>query len=192
MNKEYLGDSYDLVKRFWSENLRSVAQLYACPKFVPQTIQPDYTTLTSIPILNPDRLPERPFGIMLDPHTGIPLPVEGSADASASHVSLSYILQINEKFRPLYMICFDQSYHRSHELCKAKQLEQKREFLRGRGIGSFYYNSHAPFLFMAEDEENLRAVRSRLLSRGIPERRLELRCKRRSCTCSSEMSSGEP
>ncbi len=42
-------------------------------------------------------------------------------------------------------------------------MEKNREFLQGLGINSFYYHSHAPFLFMADKKEILMAVRNRLV-----------------------------
>jgi hypothetical protein len=171
----YLGDSYDIVKRFWSESLYPVAPLFAHPRFVPAGIRTRYTAVTSIPILNTDKLPDSPFGLLLDPHTGIPLPSESPTQVSASHASLPFIVQVNEQLRPTYMICFDQSYHRRHDLKRREQLEKKREFLEGAGISSFYYDSHAPFLFMAGTAENLTAVRSRLVSLGVPPERFVLR-----------------
>lgn len=174
----YLGDSYDLVKRFWAESLRQVAPLYAHPRFVPLGIRAQYTSVTSIPVLDTNELPHGLFGVLLDPHTGIPQPSESSTEATASHATLPFITQVNERLRPAYMICFDQSYHRRHEFSRPEQLEKKQEFLRRRGIGSFYYDSHAPFLFMAEEAKTLDAVRSRLISLGVPRERFELRVKR--------------
>jgi hypothetical protein len=131
--------------------------------------------VTSIPVLDTDKLPDGPFGLLLDPHTGIPLPAESQDKATASHAPLPFIVQVNERLRPAYMICFDQSYYRRHDLKRRKQLEQKREFLQGAGISSFYYDSHAPFLVMAGTAENLTAVRSRLVSLGVPKARFVLR-----------------
>jgi hypothetical protein len=51
----YLGDSYDIVKRFWSESLRAVAPLLAHPRFVPADIRMQYTSVTSIPVLDTDK-----------------------------------------------------------------------------------------------------------------------------------------
>ncbi|HKQ53936.1 MAG TPA: hypothetical protein VJT74_16290 [Pyrinomonadaceae bacterium] len=184
MKKIYLGDSYDIVKRFWAKSLRPVAPLDAHPRFVPEDIRTKYTAVTSIPVLDTDRLPERPFGLFLDPNTGIPLPSESKTKATAAHAPLRFIVQLNEELRPTYIICFDQSYHRSHELTKAGQLEQKREVLRGHGLYSFYYVSHAPFLFAAEEPKILTEVRRRLVSRGIPRRRL------RACLVKPKISPG--
>jgi hypothetical protein len=179
MREIYLGDSFDIVKRFWAESLRPVAPLYAHPRFVPAAIRTPYTAVTAIPVLDPDRLPEGRFGLLLDPHTGIPLPAESPAEPSGSHAPLAFIVAVNGALRPAYMICFDQSYHRRHELTKPEQLERKRAFLQTRGIGSFYYHSHAPFLFMAERAESLAAVRDRLVALGVPQERFAPRSNRR-------------
>jgi hypothetical protein len=171
MKGAYLGDSYDIVKRFWSESLQTVAPLYAHPRFVPADIHVRYTAVTTIPILKNGKPPEGSFGLLLDPHTGIPLPAEDPAEVNAAHAPLQFIVRVNEQLRPAYMICFDQSYHRHHELSRLEQLERKREFLQKRGVGSFYYYSHAPFLFMAAKVETLTAVLSRLISLGVPQER---------------------
>ncbi len=171
MREKYLGDSYDIVKRFWRESLEQIAPLYAHPRFVPGAIRTQYTATTSIPIL--DSNPSERFGILLDPHTGIPLPDASLNGATASHATLPFIVALNEELRPAYMICFDQSYHRKHPLTKKEQRDMKRAFLRKQGIGSFYYVSHAPFLFLGSHAEFLQAVRKRLVEVGIPKIRFE-------------------
>ncbi len=87
MRELYLGDSYDLIKRFWSESLRSIAPLYAHPRFVPSGIRTQYAQVTGISVF--DAPPLGPFGILLDPPTGIPLPSESANGATASHASQS-------------------------------------------------------------------------------------------------------
>lgn len=175
MRDIYLGDSFDVVKRFWAESLTPVARLYAHPRFIPLSIRGRYTAMTTIAVLDPDKPPDGRFGLLFDPHTGIPLPATSPAEASASHAPLSFIIGTNAALRPEYMICFDQSYHRRHELTTSEQLELKREFLQARGIGSFYYVSHAPFLFMAERAESLAAVKDRLVALGVPQERFAQR-----------------
>jgi hypothetical protein len=122
---DYLGDSYDLVKRAWSDSLGAVGPLYAHPRFVPVGLRAQYTAVTSIPILDLDALPGRPYGLFLDPHTGIPLPDESVRRATASHASLTFIVEVIESLRPAYMVCFDQSHHRRHELTVAEQRDRK-------------------------------------------------------------------
>jgi len=171
MREKYLGDSYDLVKRFWCAGLKPIAPLYAHPKFLPAGIRAQYTAVTSIPILNSP--PSGRFGVLLDPHTGIPRPDDSFSGATASHASLPFVVQVNQELHPTYIICFDQSYHRQHGLDRAKQRDVKRKFLRKGGIESFYYVSHAPFLFLASKRKILAALRDRLTSLGIPTCRFE-------------------
>jgi len=170
MREIYLGDSYDLVKRFWCENLNPVAPLFAHPRFIQEGLRDHYVTLTKIPVLDLTSIPGMPFAIFLDPHTGIPLPSESSRFKPPSHATLPFIVEVNKKYRPSYMICFDQSYHRRHALSVERQRQAKRDFLQKQGISSFYYISHASFLFMAEKETTLNEIRGRLIELGIPER----------------------
>jgi len=171
VKKEYLGDSYDIVKRFWAESLRSFGQLYAHSRFVPQEIRGQYTAVTSIPILNAS--PRTPFGILLDPDTGIPLPTESTQKATSKHAPLRFIVNLNDEFSPKYMICFDQSYHRKHALTREEQRERKRIYLREHDLKSFYYVSHAPFLFVSRDAHVLDMIRAKLSSLGISSPRIE-------------------
>jgi hypothetical protein len=174
MDKEYLGDSYDLVKRFLCEALAPIARLYAYPDFVPPGLRDAYTTLTTIPILDAARREGR-FGLLLDPDTGIPLPTQKLVGATGRHASLPFIVQLNNDLGPEYIVCYDQSYHRKHELGREAQREAKMKFLRKNGLSSFYYVSHAPFLLVAQQPLVLDSILRRLILLGIPEDRLEYR-----------------
>jgi hypothetical protein len=87
--------------------------------------------------------------------------------------TLSFMVQTDDELHPQYMVCFDQSHHRHHELSREQQRAKKMQFLQSHGIASFYYVSHAPFLFMARKAEVLQVIRDRLTSLGIPTTRLE-------------------
>jgi hypothetical protein len=171
MRDIYLGDSYDLVKRFWAQILGSIAPIYAHDRFVPTDLRERFSSLTTIPILDPEQLPEKPFGILLDPHTGIQLPDAKSQKVSIALAPVSFIAEQFTTLKPLYMACFDQTHdrHRSKVLNAAEQREAKRDSLLATGIYSFYYLSHAPFLFMAKDIEILSSIRNKLVANGIPE-----------------------
>jgi hypothetical protein len=175
MKEKYLGDSYDLVKRFFSQVLDPIARLYAYPKFVPDDIVGSYEKVTTIPIL-PETGPGGRFGILLDPDTGVRLPAKVDDTVhhvSPRHVTLQFIVDLNIERHPEYMICFDQSHHRKHEHSREDQRKAKMEFLRTHGIPSFYYASHAPFLFASQKSETLRLILERLMSVGIPGCRFE-------------------
>jgi hypothetical protein len=137
----------------------------------PEEIRQDYTKVTAIPIL-PSH-PTGEFGVLLDPHTGIPLPTEHIERATAAYAPISFIVSLADHLRPKYIVCFDQSYHRAHRLSRAEQRKAKRRALQQRGILSFHYVSHAPFLFAAAKAQTLAEMRSCLRGIGIPENRLE-------------------
>jgi hypothetical protein len=46
MKRDYLGDSYDAVKRMWQDMLVNWAPLYAEPRFIPEDLRADFTLLT--------------------------------------------------------------------------------------------------------------------------------------------------
>ena len=166
MDQKYLGDSYDLVKRFFCQVLSPITPLYAHEKFVPPGIREAYTKLTKIQILG--TRPQGRFGILLDPDTGAT-----DGHATKKHVSLQFIADLNREFRPTYMICFDQSYHRKHENDKKGQRGEKLRRLRALGLQSFYYSSPAPFLFVAESREVFDVIFDLLRFEGIPDRFLQ-------------------
>jgi hypothetical protein len=178
MHRNYLGDSYDIVKRFWAQSLVPLGPLFAHPRFVPEEIRTEYTAITTIAVM-PDShtaAPGDPFGILLDPDTGIPLPDEaGTIVASASHASLPFLVSVLERLRPSYLICFDQSYHRRHRLSRMDQLKSKIEFLTQRQIHAFYYHSHAPFLFATTESHLHDSLQRQLQACGIPEHRLRFK-----------------
>lgn len=169
MRDIYLGDSYDIVKRFWGAILRDVAPLYAHPKFVPDDLQDDFTKLTKIQILDLQNLPPEPFGVLLDPDTGIPSPDARSRKSSRKHASLNFISELFSQPEVLYVVCFDQARVRSKTNKLEMQHEAKRNHLLDLGIYSFYYLSHAPFLFLAKRRDIIQKVRKTIVDAGVPE-----------------------
>jgi hypothetical protein len=167
VDEEYLGDSYDLVKRCFAQVLHEVAPLYADPKFIPEKIRTAFTTVTCIPIFQESQIGD--VGVLLDPTTGVPR--EPDARSTTNHASLAYIVEAAKK--STYVICFDQSYHRTKEFTKKEQRANKLEFLKDQGLSSFYYASHAPFLFVAKKKETLKLILKWLREAGIPEDMLE-------------------
>jgi len=171
MKRKYLSDSYDVVKRYWADILLPVGKLYADSKFVPATSQLDYSRVTGIPIF--DERPQNYFGILLDPDTGIPAPGEGKKRVTSKHAHLDYIVELYGKIEPRYLVCFDQSYHRRHTLTREGQRTQKRDYLLTHELHSFYYQSHAPFLFASRSSQVIGEIQKTLLFAGISPNRLE-------------------
>lgn len=101
------------------------------------------------------------------------MPNASANQTTLRHASLSYIVDLFEKVRPTFLICFDQSHHRDRDLPKANQRKSKRSFLRQKGLDSFYYVSHAPFLFASGGTDTLVSIREKLALIGIPDSRFE-------------------
>src|SRR5438067_1265963 len=105
MHRGFLGDSYDLVKRFWAESLRSIAPLYTHPDFVPEDLRGRFTKVTRIPIFNPSSVLQCRLGLLLDPDTGIPLPDSKRGNKTMKHAPLEWIAETFKKQCPEYLIC---------------------------------------------------------------------------------------
>ena len=129
--------------------------------------------MMGIRVLNKEEAPSEPFGLFFDPHTGIPLPRVAQQTASALHAPLAFIAAECSRLRPRYAVCFDQSHDRVPDLNRVAQRALKRADLKARGLVSFYYVSHAPFLFAASDNIVLESLHSRLVESGMPKWRFE-------------------
>ncbi len=167
MKRKYLGDSYDAVKRMWQDMLSVWAPLYAEPRFIPQDLRLEFTKLTRIPMLPNQR--QSVYSILNDPDTGIKLPDSQMMDQlkSLTHISIETIArQLDDGAQ--CVITFDQSYHRGIKLNLNQQLHAKMATLAERGHYSFYYVSHARFLFAFSDEAARQKVLRILENAGIP------------------------
>jgi hypothetical protein len=169
MDQKFLGESYDLVKRFWAENLSSIAPIYADEIFVPKEIHKAYTQVTGIP--NFHASVAHPFAIFLDPCIGIPSPKNTARKPTKKHAPLPFIKDAFKNYHPEFLICFDQSYSRNGN--KESCMEEKLNALKVNGLCAFYYTSHANFLFVSESAEIASSIRKRLLDLGIPSERLK-------------------
>ncbi|HUJ09891.1 MAG TPA: hypothetical protein VL171_07675 [Verrucomicrobiae bacterium] len=172
MKRDFFGDSYDAVKRMWCEILSGWARLYAEPRFIPTELHQAFTRLTGIPMLA-DYRPET-YSILNDPDTGIRLPNERTQGTSRKHIAITAIANQLQSNGVRCVVTFDQSFIRSRNLTPIDQRHSKMDRLRKEGFPSFYYVSHAPFLFAAPDEETLEELRTLLVNAGIPnDKRLE-------------------
>jgi hypothetical protein len=171
MKREYLGDSYDAVKRLWHEILATWAPLHAEPRFIPEDIQHEFTTLTLIPMLT-DRHPPI-YSILNDPDTGIPLPDREKPGRKITHVKLATIASQLKDSSVRCVITFDQSNYRASGLNLKDQLNEKVKWLQGKGLHAFYYVSHAPFLFAFAESSEMKRVRTLLDTAGVPRNRIQ-------------------
>ncbi len=167
MHERHLGDSYDILKKFWHDQLSRLAPVFAHPRFIPVDLVDRYSSLTGIPLL--PKSVDQKYALLLDPHTGIPLPTAANQDVRLSHAPISFIRNLFDDNKLTFVICFDQASDRLNDAPVEDQRDQKREWLSNNGIHSFYYVSHAPFLFASPTRDVLISVRNQLVASGIPE-----------------------
>ncbi|OPY85529.1 MAG: hypothetical protein A4E72_01922 [Syntrophus sp. PtaU1.Bin208] len=171
MRREFLGDSYDAVKRMWQDILAPWAPLYAEPRFIPAELRSEFTLLTRIPMLL-ETPPDDVFSILNDPDTGIRLPAQGNQSEGRTHISINSIAD-QLRIGAVCVVTFDQSDYRNNGMKRNEQRRAKMIALAQKGLYSFYYVSHAPFLFTVSDQYKLSKVRELIKNAGIPKNRLE-------------------
>jgi hypothetical protein len=168
MTREKLGDSYDIVKRFFRDTLSNIAPLQSDPYFLEPALEwRDYEQATGI-ILRSDRCTRRPIGVLLDPHTGIC--VRDRIRRGRAHVTMQRIANVLRDPSVAYCLVFDQSLKRNR-VQREVQLRAKLRNLRRRRVRAFYYDSHAPFLFATRSKRKLDRLKQALRRAGIPQRR---------------------
>jgi hypothetical protein len=170
MKRQFLGDSYDAVKRLWQEAFSEWAPLLAEPRYIPEDIRDAFTTVTRIPLLDSHRPPV--YSIFNDPDTGIRLPDRQNQKEGATHINLVTISSQLSNPAVRCVLTFDQSHHREIGFSSADQRNAKVRWLCTQGFCAFYYVSHAPFLFAFSKNTYMKAARNRLVALGIPEGRI--------------------
>jgi hypothetical protein len=130
MKRDYLGDSYDAVKRLWQQLFADWAPLYAEPRFLPKDLREGFSRLTGIPVLT-DRHP-REYSILNDPDTGIRLPGEENQTEGRLHISVETIADQLRSLEPRCVVTFDQSDYRNSDLKRDEQRRAKLRYLRQR------------------------------------------------------------
>jgi hypothetical protein len=170
MKRQFLGDSYDAVKRLWQEVFSEWAPLFAEPRFIPEDIRDDFTTVTRIPLLN--GFPPPVYSIFNDPDTGIRLPERENQREGVTHINLATIANQLGNRAVRCVLTFDQSHHREKGFTPTDQRNAKVLWLRRHELHAFYYVSHAPFLFAFSEAANMKEAQERLFTVGIPKSRI--------------------
>jgi len=164
LNPQWFGDSFDIVKRFFIENLNSIGYQVVVDHTILtgkwNGLEHDfYTFLKAYP---PNGIISAKSALMLDPDTGI------GKKNSKKHVTIKYIA--DQLLRYDVVFSFDQSFPRG---ANAKDtIIEKLLLLQETGNYGFYYNSHARFLFAAKSIDILGEIEQQLLASGLPASRL--------------------
>ncbi|HQG93085.1 MAG TPA: hypothetical protein PLN27_15625 [Acidobacteriota bacterium] len=169
MKRDYLGDSYDMVKRLWRELLQDWAPLYAEPRFIPNALREQYTKLTQLEMLPTSC--QGKYSVLNDPDTGVRLPGEKNQAEGRTHIRIRTIMD-QLRMGARCVITFDQSNYRRIGSSSVQRQKKMQELVK-EGFDCFYYVSHAPFLFAFPDSGSCQQLRAILVNAGIPEERLE-------------------
>ena len=165
MRPEFLGDSFDIVKRFFCETLRSLGfAVYIDPLFSGDWSGKEeiFYQFLGVKPNSGVKISPRLTALFLDPDTGI------NEMGSPSHIS--YERLVFESRNHSLVFAFDQAFSRAGK-AEAK-VKTKLNALAERGVSAFYYSSHAHFLFVSREDGHLRRLRAQLISLGLPESRL--------------------
>ena len=165
MNPLYLGDSYDLVKRFWCRELSNLGYAVAVdPMFTGEWNgrEQSFLDLIGAETAKPTRVHASKSALFLDPDTGV------NSKGGPKHVS--YERLASEAKRHDLVFSFDQSFSRQHDA--ATVMDSKLTALHALGCHVMYYDSHARFLFAATDQERLDELHAGVVALGLPTTRI--------------------
>jgi hypothetical protein len=161
MNPRFLGDSYDIVKRFFCRELAGLGYEVAVdPLFTGDWSgrETDFHRLVLAKHRNEFSRDAARTALLLDPDTGV-----WAKAADKQHVSFERICE--EVATHDLVFAFDQSFLRG---APKSAMHQKLLILRERGLSAMYYDSHARFLFASQRQEHLDEILTRFISLGLP------------------------
>jgi hypothetical protein len=163
MNPAYLGDSYDIVKRFFCDVSRSLGYtVYVDPMRTgrwTRAASRDFLRLIgarelATPVTSPAVL-------LMDPDKGI------RDRPGPAHTTFDVIAGRCEQFA--LCLVFDQSFSRSPRVRDA--LVRKLRSLRALGIRGVYFDSHARFLICGKTPAPVMRFQKALTEAGLPRAR---------------------
>jgi len=148
MKRKFLGDAYDLAKRFILDSTRPISEVFCIPMFTdfPENEKEMFSRLIGVPIIkeqindvNNDLYGK---GVFLDPNTGI------TDESSREHVSFDQIAFLLEKGAE-FVIVFDQSFIRKKDRSKKEQVIKNLKNCKERKLKLFImYHMHLFYLHL--------------------------------------------
>lgn len=167
MNPLYVGDSYDLVKRFFGQELGKLGYEVAVdPRFTGEWSGQEASFFRLIGAKHVQDLvtPNSRRALLMDPDTGI------NAAGGPKHVSFDQIRKAADEYEMVFV--FDQSFSRQQD-SRTVMVEKLGELTK-IGLHAMYYDSHARFAFASKNGAAIDELHLHLLGTGLPESRLIL------------------
>ena len=164
MNPAYLGDSYDVVKRFFCDVSRSLGYtVYIDPMFTgdwTRVQRASFLRFLGARLVGP-AVPQAPAALLIDPDTGI------RDQAGPAHTTFTDIARRCEQFD--LVIVFDQAFSRGPRVRGG--VTRKLASLRDSGVRGIYFDSHARFLICSRGPGGPMRFRKALVKAGLPAER---------------------
>ncbi|HPI53024.1 MAG TPA: hypothetical protein PKX47_12375 [Smithellaceae bacterium] len=164
MHPEYFGDSYDLVKRFFIQELKTLGYTV--------TVQPMFTGTWGdqeqqfFELMGASRRDPRinlaRSALFIDPDTGI------NEKGGKAHVSFKALAE--QANSSSIVFAFDQSF--SRQMKPIEMMQEKLRRMEAMNCHAMYYDSHARFLFISMSQGLLQELKTHLHSVGLPTSRL--------------------
>ena len=180
MHPDFLGDSYDLVKRtllvllgqFGEWQIHPMFRFAFDPLFIDAyEALVGAGTLTHAPIPFGEQrhahlhLADAVTNVLFDPDTGIKV----AGQRTTRHLMLDELVELAQARPTSLTLVFDQSLSRGGE---EDALLAKLGLLQGHGLRALGYFSHACFVLTSPQPNLVENARQQLLAAGVPEERL--------------------
>lgn len=165
MNLEYFGDSYDLVKRFFVQELCALEYEVAIDPLCTgdwDGAEEDFFRLVGARHRTDVANGSDRRALLLDPDTGV------NGKGGKRHVSFSQVVDEARDFSVVF--AFDQAFSRQGN--SSEMIQEKVRMLRSLGAYPMYYDSHARFLFVSLRHDLIHELWHHLVKIGLPKRRL--------------------
>ena len=161
MNTSYLGDSYDVVKRFFCGMARSAGyDVVVEPMFTGNWTPAQrsaYLRFLDARAFEPTSA-DPSAALLVDPDTGI------RSTPSATHVTFDMIAARCKQFA--LVLVFDQAFARNQS--GTQVMNAKLRTLRALGVRGLYYDSHARFLLCSLSSSRVMRFHKSLIHAGLP------------------------
>jgi hypothetical protein len=170
MKPSYLGDSYDIVKKFFCRVLKEQGyDVFIDPMMFTgkwdDTKKQRFYLFLGVKHVSDHKCGQTSTALLVDPDTGV---WERGKNKQKTHVSFDMIADLCKCHRIVFV--FDQSFALNRP--RGPRMKAKLKALAGKGCKPLYYKSHACFLFASRSPESIWLLRDYLVGLGLPEDRL--------------------
>ena|ERR1035437_3079743 len=180
MKENYLGDSFDIVKKFLIQSLAPGAEWVAIPMFSHEFKSDDiqaFEEFLGVQVISKSVITkynrigyltalDQYHYIFIDPDKGIRLKPTDSVE----HISGEELVKLCREIPTRLLLVYDQSFDRGKK--RDEEIEEKLSYFQKERIYRFMYKSHACFIVLSASEAVCQNAYDHLLNSGLPGRKL--------------------